>query len=398
MQNLRDVNILILSHGYRKSNKAGGPHQDLRDFLLGKAKRIDYIVHPFTFANFRQSFMLRYKDRKIVDTFLSYKIGGPEWLQYVGHFFITIYFLLRARRRYDLCFALDDLSFLSVLIYKKLSLINKLVYYSIDYTNRRFQNPILNRIYFLADTISCKYSDINWILAKHAVGAREKNGMQIDKCSPFLEVPIGIHRKEIKLQRIEHIDRFHLVFVGSLAEKQGLQLIIKSLPRIISMYPKIHLTVIGTGDYEITLKQLVKKGHLENSVVFKGFITNHRDVEKILTFAGIGLAPYKPDPTSFTYFTDPGKIKLYLGCGLPIVTTDVPVISKTVENSKAGVIIPFTELGASRAIVKLLRNNKTFESYREAAIMLSKNYDVENILRTSIAKTLYSFKNRIREV
>lgn len=385
----KKANILIISHGYRKSNKAGGPPQDIRDFLLDKVNKIDYIVHPFTFANFKQSFMLQYKNGRLIKSYLSYKIRGPEWLQYIQHFFITVFFTLRNLRRYDICFALDGLSVMSVLIYKKLGLIKKLVYYSIDYTTMRFRNPILNRLYYLADEISCKYSDINWIVAKNAIKARRKNGLDTKKCSPFLEVPIGFHRKEIKILPAEKVDKFHLVFTGSIAEKQGLQLIIKSLSNIISVFPNIHLTIIGTGDYEKTLKNLVKTYCLKNKVLFKGFVENHREVEEILTRAGIGLAPYKPEPTSITYYADPGKIKLYLGCGLPIVTTSVPAISKIIKSSGAGEVIPYTKKGVLRAIRKILHSKKVYESYKKAAILLSENYDVEKILKISIAKTLH---------
>jgi glycosyltransferase involved in cell wall biosynthesis len=382
------MNILIISHGYRKSNKIGGPPHDIRDFLLNKVDRIDFIVHPFTFANFKQSFMLHYEKGEIKNIYLSSKIKGPEWWQYFQHFFITILFILRNLPRYDICFALDDLSVLSVLIFKKLGLIKKLIYYSIDYTTRRFKNPILNRSYYWADEISCKSSDLNWVVAKHAIEARKENGLDIKKCSPFVEVPIGFHRKEIKIIPAERVDKFHLIFVGSLAEKQGLQIVIKSLPVLISIFPKIHLTIIGTGNYKNALKKLVEKYRLKKKVLFRGFIENHRKIEKLLAKAGIGLAPYKPEPASITYYADPGKIKLYLGCGLPIITTNIPAISKIIKNKKAGEVIPYKEEKFVGAVQKIIQNKKTYKSYKKAAILLSENYDVEKILEKSINKIL----------
>ena len=385
----KKTNVLIISHGYRKSDTAGGPPQDIRDFLLDKVSTIDYIVHPFTFANFRRSFLHEYKNGKLVESYLSSKISGPEWLQYIKHLFITVFFILRKLHHYDICFALDDLSVLSVLIYRKLGLIKKLVYYSIDYTTMRFRNPILNRLYYLADEISCKYSDINWVVAKHAIEARKENGLDTKKCSPFLEVPIGFHRKEIKILPAEKVDKFHLVFTGSLAEKQGLQLAIQSLTKIILVFPKTHLTIIGTGDYEKTLKNLVKRLRLESKIKFKGFIEDHRKIEKILAKAGIGIAPYKPEPTSITYYADPGKIKLYLGCGLPIITTSVPAISKIIKKGQAGEVIRYTEKEFFQAIRNILHNQKSYESYKKASILLSENYDIEKILKVSITKTLH---------
>ncbi len=379
------TSVLILSHGYRKSYKAGGPPQDICNFLLKKAASIDYVVNPFPFADFNRSFLLEFKNGKIVKKNLSAKIWGTEWLQYIQHFFITFSFILRRRHHYDICFALDDLSLVSILIFKKIGLVKKLVYYSIDYTPKRFKNPILNYLYHLMDRISCYNSDINWVVAKHMINARRKNGVLLKKCSPFFEVPIGFHQKEIKIPDFSEVDKFHLVFVGFLAKKQGLQLAIGSLPKIISVFPKVHMTIIGTGDYEKTLKGLVKRFDLENKIKFRGFIENHREVEKVLTKAGIGIAPYRPESESFTYYADPGKIKLYLGCGLPIITTGVPFISKKIKNNGAGMVIDYDERAFRDAVRKIIGTDTTFSSYKKAAIKFAAEYDVEKILKRSIA-------------
>jgi glycosyltransferase involved in cell wall biosynthesis len=390
---MKPANILIVSHGYKESYEAGGPPQDICDYFLKKNMNIDYIVNPISSAEFRYSFILEFKNGIIVGKRKSFKIIGPEWLQYIQHFFITIYFLLSSNiKSYQVCFALDNLSLISILIFKKLGFIKKLIYYSIDYTPKRFENWILNSMYQTMDKASCYNSDINWVVSKEMVNARKRNGLVFSRCSKFLEVPIGFHQKYIKIQPMSKIDMFHLIFVGYLAEKQGLQMVIKSLPKIISKFPKINLTIIGTGDYENTLKDLAKKMHLKNRVKFKGFVNNPRTIEKILTTAGIGLAPYKPIPESFTYYADPGKIKLYLGCGLPVLTTNIPPISKIITNKKAGEIVPYSEDGVLKGLTKILSDKYRYKLYRKSAISLSKNYDEEKILRIAIAKTFRVIK------
>lgn len=384
MKITRKTKVLILSHGYRKAEKGGGPPQDIRDFLLPKVKSIDYVVHPFTFADFRKSFIVSYINGVNKNEAKSHSVNGPEWFQYVQHFLITLLFLLRNRKKYDICFALDSLCLLPVLILKKMGRIKRLVYYSIDYTPQRFTNSLLNTVYHSMDNMACRYSDLNWVVAKHMIQARKKNGIPINKCPPFVEVPIGFHGSKIKLRKTKAINRHHLIFVGSLFKKQGLQLVINALPKIVKKFPSVHLTIIGTGNYENTLKKLVKQRKLTKSVEFKGFIKDHRQVESLLTKAGIGLAPYKPEPSSITYYADLGKIKLYLGCGLPVVTTSVPVISSVLEKSKAGVIANYSPQSLSEALISLLKDKKKYALSRSSAIKLSKNYDVEKILRKAI--------------
>ena len=237
------------------------------------------------------------------------------------------------------------------------------------------------------DRISCYNSDVNWVVAKQMINARKKNGVILKKCSPFFEVPIGFHQKEIKVPALDKVDRFHLIFIGFLAKKQGLQLAIRSLPKIISVFPKVHMTIIGTGDYEKNLKVMVKELNLENKIKFKGFIENPREVERILTIAGIGIAPYRPEPESFTYYADPGKIKLYLGCGLPIITTKVPSISKKIDDKHAGIAINYNEGDFLNAVRKIMATDNTFTFYKKAAIKFAAGYDIEKILKRSIANT-----------
>lgn len=381
-----NTKVLILSHGYVDVEKGGGPPQDIRDYLLPKVKRLDYVVHPFPFANYRKSSISTYKNQVLDKKTNSYSVNGPEWIQYLQHFFITIYFLLRNNSVYDVCFALDNLTLISVLIFRKIGRIKRLVYYSIDYTPERFPDRFLNSLYHFADRIACQHSDLNWAVSTHMIEAREKNNVPIKQCSPFIEVPIGFHRKKIRLQPLEKVDRYHLVFVGTLFEKQGLQLAIKTLPSILKKFPKIHLTIIGMGKHEKNLKKLVRKHKLTKVITFKGFIEDHREVETLLTKAGIGLAPYKSESSSITYYADPGKIKLYLGCGLPVITTNVPAISKTLEKKDAGIVIDYKESEFYKAVEQLLANKENYASYRKAAIKLSLRYDVEKILRKAIKK------------
>lgn len=362
----------------------GGPPEDIKEFFLSRVGLIDYVGYPFPHADFNYIYVRRYLNGFLLKESRFPIFMGPEWLQYLQHFFLTLFIVFIARSKYTLCFALDDLSVLSVVLFRWIRRIEKLVYYSIDYTPVRFKNLILNHLYHLADRLSCRYSDVVWVVAKHMVQAREENGVDVEKGAPFVEVPIGFHRNEINLQPLRKVDMFHLVFVGILWEKQGLQIVLDAMPQISKRFPKVHLTIIGTGEYESVLKRKAVSMGLNKEVAFLGFIRNHREIEDILTKAGVGLAPYKPDPTSVTYFADPAKIKLYLGCGLPIVTTSVPAISGDLEKNKAGVVVSYTSEDFCKAVFRLLGNAKLYSLYRNNAIRMSKEFDIDNILASAV--------------
>lgn len=377
-----NTNILIISHGFRFIS--GGPAQDLRDFLKDKVDHLDYIDHPFPYADFKQTHFFLYKNGVLKSTLKSFSFFGPELFRYIQQFFVLFFFLLFNTTKYDVCFALDNHSLITVNFFRKIGRIRKLVYYSIDYIPKRFENKFINFLYHLADRIACSNSDINWVVAKHMIKAREDSGLNLEKMSPFSEVPMGFHKKDMHVQPINKISPFNLVYMGTILEKQGLQLIIEGFPRILKILPKIHLTIIGAGEYEDAIRKLVTNLKISSRVTFKGYIGDKIELYSILAKAGVGLAPYKPTPDSFSYYSDPSKIKIYLGCGLPVITTNVTAFSEVIKKMKAGVVINYSVKSLETALKHLLQNKKNYASFRKAALNLSLNYDTDAILKNAI--------------
>ncbi len=379
--------IVILSHYYKRADKAGGPPQQIRDYLLPKVKRLVYIEHPFPYADDHRSSFTIYEDGKIQRQFFTLPLYGPQWLFYCHDIVSTWSFFWQARVRLATCIALDNLNTCAVLPLQKLGIVKRLIYYTIDYTPQRFPNKILNRIYHFADQIACRYADTIWILHERMIESRAKAGIDPKKSAPSVVLPMGAYLNRIERLPIEKINRHELMFVGHLLEKQGLQLVIEALPDIIREVPDLKLTVIGQGEYGSKLKTLVEELKLNKHVEFKGFVEDHRDVEKMICQAAIGIATYLPEEGNYTYYTDPGKPKLYLGCGLPVVITDVPASAKFIAKEKAGILAVPNRESISKALVELLTNDRLYKEYRKNAIRISSEYDTETLIRHAIANT-----------
>ena len=172
-----------------------------------------------------------------------------------------------------------------------------------------------------------------------------------------------------------------------LFEKQGLQLAIKVLPKLIGKFPKINLTIIGSGPYEAQIKKSVKLRKLESYVKFTGYINNHQEIVKYLTdHGGIGLATYIPSIGDYTYYADPSKIKLYLLCGLPVITTKVPPIAKEIAEKKAGFANNYSEQELINSLNILLKDKKRYFHFRENTLKLGESYDINLILDKAFKK------------
>src|SRR3989344_7798480 len=130
----KNQNVLILSHFYKRTTSSGGPPQEIRDFFLPKVETISYIEHPFPYSDDHRSSLSIYKNGKLEKQFFAFRVFGPQVFLYPLDVIITLYFFIRIKKKFDLCVALDNLNTLSVLPFKKAGLIQKLVFYTIDYT------------------------------------------------------------------------------------------------------------------------------------------------------------------------------------------------------------------------------------------------------------------------
>lgn len=381
--------IVIISHFSFKDNGEGEVFpQNIRNFLLKKIGKLVYIDHPFPLSNFPASQLTSYNNGEKSYQLTSPKFELPTLFLFIYQIFLTIYFLIRKPIKYDLCIACDNLSVISAFLLRKAGLIRRVIYYSVDYSPKRYTNPFLNNLYQYIDKVACRISDGNWVTVEEIISAKVQAGLDLKRSAPFQVVPIGFIKENISVKPIHKINKFNLVFVGVLYEKQGLQLVIKALPKLIKKFPQIRLTIIGSGPFETQIKNLVKKKNLESYIEFKGYITSHKEIVKILTGRGIGLATYIPSLGDFTYYADPSKIKLYLLCGLPVITTKVPPIAKEIIRQKSGCVINYSEQDLENNLEYLLKDERRYLKFRENALDMAKAYDVNLILNKAFKELL----------
>ena len=383
----KDSSVLILSHFYKRTQSGGGPPQEIRDLFLPKVKNIYYVEHPFPYATDRRSSLTIYENGKNIKQYFTPNVKGPELLFYIMDPLFTLYFLALSKTRLDLCIALDNLNTVSVLPFKKVGLIKKIVFYTIDYNPKRFENKILNEIYHFLDRIACYWADAIWVLSKKMDSARIGNRVNSKKMAKSILLPMGANLKRIKILPVSKIKRNQMVYAGYLLEKQGVQLVLEAMPRVIAKIPNVMFVIIGQGEYEKKLKELARGLKISKHVKFKGFIKKHEDLEKELCESAIGIAPYVDDPDNFTRYTDPGKPKLYLGTGLPVVITDVPAIARIIQQKKAGFITKYDSEDLAKKIIKLLSDDSLYKRYRSNALILSKDYDTNTLITKALRET-----------
>lgn len=387
MNLLKDkTKVLMLTHYNFRDKEGEDTDQRIFRYLKDRAKKIALITHPFPEFGGKYSYLTIYQDGEL---FLEKKvkvIQGPNLCQFFQHIFITYYFLFFTGLRFDLCIALENLSFISIYPFRFFWFIKRLVYYSIDFVPQRFQNPLLNWLYHKMDKFACQHSDVNWIMTKQMIKPRKKFSITPKNSSPFVIVPIGYEIKNINVRPFDQINLYNIVYAGGLRESYGPQIAIKAMPYLIKKFPKIRLTIIGVGKFEGELKRLINQLKIAKYVDFKGFIPKFKDLTDTIAKHSIALAPYIPTPGNYSYYSDPSKIKLYMCCGLPVVTTNVSTLTKTISQTSSGIIIDYSEKALADAVILLLSDRNKYNRYKQAAIRLSKRFDINHIMTFAFEK------------
>lgn len=370
-------NIIIVSHKFLTQ-----PDDDLAAYLnKHKFSNILHIRHSFSDAPDRISKYTWYKNGKIYkeNKTKDYR-GWSEPLIYLKEFYFTLKWSVTKDIKWDLYVGMDGLCVFFGNTLRRLGKVKKTIFWAIDFVpERRFSSRLKNLIYHKINLSGYKASDEMWDLSPRMADARKKF-LGFKKSSYKLRkvVPYGVWTERIKKYSFEKCEQNTIVFMGHMLEKQGAQLIIKILPELIKKNPKIKFKLIGGGQYKDNLVQLAKELDVLKHCSFKGKIEDHKEVEEEIAKSCIAVAPYIKRLDTWTYYADPGKVKTYLACGVPVLLTDLPWNAKDIERSECGKIISEDQKDIINSILYLM-DNKINQRFRDNAIKFAKSFDYKDM-------------------
>lgn len=338
---MKKTKILLVSHVYStKSGSVYGPVDVINKYLLNSNK-----YNPE---------LIKFK--------LDSKIPLPIKSMFEMSVIVVRAFILHPK----IFIGIDPLNALSGVILKKLGMVKKTVFYSVDYTSTRFKNKLTNLIYLWIDKIVAKNSDEVWNVSKRIIDLRIKQGIQNEKIkyvpnSPrFLDCPRVSDNK---------INKNQIVMVTGQTHNPVVDLVLKSFAKISRKIPNLKLKIIGT-----------EKIRSQRNVDFLGQLENTK-LMQIVSESYVALAIYTfSDKYSWIYYGDSKKTREYLACGVPVIITDVVGTSDDVKKYNAGIVIKAEKGEVTNAIEKLMLDRKYWKTCRENAIKLGRDFDIDSIL------------------
>lgn len=371
--------VVLVAHKYLTQ-----PDDDLTSYLNDhQYQAVLHICHSFIDAPDRKSYYRLYREGKLVREHFSFDYKGlPEPLLYLKEFFYTFWWVFTLDSRWDAYIGMDGLCVFFGNVLKAIGKVKKTIFWAIDFVpEARFSSKLKNWIYHTINTHGYEASDEMWDLSPRMAEARLKYlNFPEEKYKIRRLVPYGSWTQRIKKYSWKECKQHQLVFMGILLEKQGVQLVLQAIPSIIKKLPDFHFLIIGGGPYRDELEKLAESLGVTQFCTFTGKIPDHVELENRIAESGVAIAPYIAELDTWTYYADPGKVKTYLACGVPVVLTDLPWNARAIEKHGAGIIIKEDADQVAEAVIELM-TKKNADEYRKHAADFAQSYSYDHMFK-----------------
>lgn len=278
-------------------------------------------------------------------------------------------------------FGFNPLACARGLVARRLGRAGHVVLWSVDFAPDRFgAGTLATRIYDRVDRTACVRADARVELSEAARDARNKRHGLDPPTTQTHVVPMGAWLDRVPTTAEDGFRRGRVVFLGHLVARQGVDVLLDALALLHGRGERVEADVIGTGPLEASLRERAGAG-----VRFHGFVPDHREIERLLAEASVGIAPYRPEET-FTQYADPGKLKAYLAAGLPIVLTDVPPNARELAGHGGAEIVPYDPAEIADAVSRALASPDRWRERRAAALEHARRFDWPVLLSDLLRK------------
>jgi glycosyltransferase involved in cell wall biosynthesis len=117
-----------------------------------------------------------------------------------------------------------------------------------------------------------------------------------------------------------------LLYIGTLADWQGLDVVIKALPKILEKQ-RVQLRLVGRGrsrQRKLLVRQIRKLG-VEESVIIQPAVPHH-EVPVVIAESDICLAPLGLNDRNVTQGACPIKVLEYMASSRPLIASNIPIV------------------------------------------------------------------------
>ena len=159
-----------------------------------------------------------------------------------------------------------------------------------------------------------------------------------------------------------------LLYIGTLADWQGLEVVIRALPRILETQP-VQLRIVGRGrsrQRKFLSKQIRKLG-VAGSVSIQPAVPHH-EVPALIAESDICIAPLGLNDRNVTQGACPIKVLEYMASSRPLIASNMPIVRELVREDMDGLLFsPNDPEDLARMVLMLLNDVELSKRLAESA-------------------------------
>ncbi|MHB9133220.1 MAG: glycosyltransferase family 4 protein [Armatimonadota bacterium] len=158
-----------------------------------------------------------------------------------------------------------------------------------------------------------------------------------------------------------------LLYIGTLAPWQGLDLLLDALRRALPLHPmRLQILAPESNKWLKPINKLIRKLKVQEHVELLPSVP-HDQVPAVIQAADICVAPLAPTERNTVQGCSPVKLFEYMACGKPIIASDLPVVREVLEHGETALLFnmkksahladALVQLAGDHALRKRLGNN-----------------------------------------
>lgn len=236
--------------------------------------------------------------------------------------------------------------------YKTLFEVNGLPSVELKYHYPALQaSPLLSKIkeqeiaaLLVADAIICPSAVTRAFIASLGI-SREK----------ITVIPNGVDTKLFTPQPLSRSGPPIILYIGTLADWQGLDILIEAMPTILAQHTaKLRIVGRGRGRQRKDLQKRIRKLGLEDAVSIEPAIPHHQ-MPGIIAQADVCIAPLAYNDRNVTQGCCPIKVVEYMACARPVVASNLPVVRELArDGADALLFTPDDPADLARCVLAIL--------------------------------------------
>lgn len=189
--------------------------------------------------------------------------------------------------------------------------------------------------------------------------------------------PKIFNRERHRLRREAPGDAYTLIYPGTIAERYGLDIAVRALPRLREKIPHVRLVILGPDcQHARDLATLAAELGVVSAVEFRPSVPVHQVAEAIAR-ADVGIYPALPDP--HMSIATPTKVLEYAAMGIPIVASRLPILESIFSDASVMFFEPGNAGQFAQAVLELYESPaKRSEVVESADEIFVRKYDWTN--------------------